>query len=192
MPDNVSAKSAAKAPRERFKQAVAAKQAGPEGDPENDLWAGSFSHLAMIGTWVGGVVMTVAVIVLGLLASAPGGAWLWILVGIASMWLVMAALYAYRRLSVHYRLSTQRLITESGILWRTVDRVELIDVDDVTYRQGPIERLLGVGTILISSSDRTTPELTMPGIENVREVADTIDDARRTERRSRGLHIESV
>lgn len=192
MPDNVSAKSAAKAPRERFKQAVAAKQADPEGDPEDDLWAGSFSHLAMISTWVGGAVMTVALIVLGLLANAPGSGWLWILLGIAAMWLAMAAMYGYRRLSVHYRLSTQRMVTESGILWRTVDRVELIDVDDVTYRQGPIERLLGVGTILVSSSDRTTPELTLPGIENVREVADTIDDARRAERRTRGLHIESV
>lgn len=194
MSEEPSAQSPAPAtdPRGRFKQAVASKQSDAAGDPEDHLWDGSYSHLAMIGTWVGGAVMTVAVVVLGLLANAPGSGWLVILVGLGLMWLGMAATYAYRRLSVHYRLSTQRLITESGILWRTVDRVELIDIDDVTYRQGPVERLFGVGSILVSSSDRTTPELTLPGIEEVREVADTIDDARRAERRSRGLHIESV
>lgn len=187
-----SPKKDADGPKERFQRAVASKQSSPVGDREDALWNGSYSHLAMIGTWIGGAVMTVALVILGLLANAPGSGWLWILLGIGLMWLAMAAWYGYRRLSVHYRLSTQRLVTETGLLWRTVDRVELIDVDDVTYRQGPIERLLGVGTILISSSDTTSPELELPGIENVTEVADAIDDARRAERRSRGLHIESV
>ena len=108
------------------------------------------------------------------------------------MWLALAAWYGYRRMSVHYKLSNQRLQHENGLLWRTVDRVELIDIDDVTYRQGPVERLLGVGTIVIASSDTTNPELQLPGIEHVSKVADMIDDARRKERRSRGLHIESV
>ncbi|MEO0531480.1 MAG: PH domain-containing protein [Planctomycetota bacterium] len=178
-------------PRERFKQAVASKQADGE-DPEDELWQGSYSHLAMIGTWIGGGVATVGALIIGLLFALPGTGWLTLIALVGVMWLVLAGWYAYRRFSVHYTLTDQRLITESGLLWRTVDRVELIDVDDVTYRQGPVERLFTVGTILVSSSDRTTPELSLPGIDNVREVADAIDDARRKERRSRGLHIESV
>lgn len=178
-------------PRERFKEAVASKQADGE-DPEDDLWAGSYSHLAMIGTWITGGVLTIAAIVIAALFNASAAAWSAVFGGIVLGWIAAASWYGYRRLSVHYRLSTQRLIHESGLLWRTVDRVELIDVDDVTYRQGPVERLLGTGTIHVSSSDRTTPQLDLPGIQNVRDVADTIDDARRKERRSRGLHIESV
>lgn len=178
-------------PRERFKQAVASKQA-TEGEVEDELWRGSYSHLAMIGTWIGGGVSTIAVIILGLLMSLSGAGWLTLVTGIGLSWLALAAWYAYRRFSVHYVLTDQRLITESGLLWRTVDRVELIDVDDVTYVQGPVERLFTVGTIQVSSSDRTSPELSLPGIVDVREVADLIDDARRKERRSRGLHIEAV
>jgi hypothetical protein len=34
--------------------------------------------------------------------------------------------------------------------------------------------------------------LSLPGIENVQIVAGLIDDARRNERRRRGLYIESV
>ncbi|QDT67865.1 Bacterial membrane flanked domain protein [Planctomycetes bacterium MalM25] len=178
-------------PRDRFKQAAADRQ-GDDHEDEETLWTGSYSHLGMIGTWIGGAVATVAAIVIGLLISLSGTAWLWLIGAIGLMWLGLAALYGYRRLSVHYTLTTQRLLTEMGILWRTMDRVELIDVDDVIYRQGPVDRLLGVGTIVVTSSDRTTPELDLPGIENVREVADAIDDARRKERRSRGLHIEAV
>lgn len=178
-------------PRERFQQAAAAKQADGD-DPEDDLWEGSYSHLAMVGCWIGGGVVTLFALVIGLMAGLPSGAWLGLMGGVVLLWIGLAAWYGYRRLSVHYRLSTQRLVHESGLLWRTVDRVELIDIDDVTYRQGPIERLLGVGTILVSSSDRTTPELELPGIAEVGVVSDTIDDARRKERRSRGLHIEAV
>ena len=68
----------------------------------------------------------------------------------------------------------------------------MIDIDDVTFEQGLVQRMVNVGTIKISSSDRTHPELTLRGIEGVQEVADTIDDVRRKERRRRGLHIEAI
>lgn len=177
-------------PRERFQQAAAEKQGAD--DPEDDLWSGSYSHLAMIGSWIGGGVASVAGVILGVMTFTSASAWLILLGVLAVGWLILASWYFYRRMSVSYELTSQRLIHEAGLLWRTVDRVELIDVDDVTYRQGPVERMLGVGTILVTSSDKTTPELLLPGIENVREVADKIDDARRKERRSRGLHIEAV
>jgi hypothetical protein len=77
-------------------------------------------------------------------------------------------------------------------LWRVTNRVEVIDIDDITFAQGPLERLLGVGTLQLTSSDRTHPELSLPGIDAVQQVASTFDDARRRERRKRGLHIEAV
>jgi membrane protein YdbS with pleckstrin-like domain len=79
-----------------------------------------------------------------------------------------------------------------GLLWRQTDRIEIIDVDDVSFTQGPVERIFGIGTVRISSSDNTHPELALPGIENVQLVSGLIDDSRRKERRRRGLYIESV
>jgi membrane protein YdbS with pleckstrin-like domain len=81
---------------------------------------------------------------------------------------------------------------ERGLLWRRQDRIETIDIDDVAVEQGPIARMLGVGTVRLTSSDRSTPEFLLAGIEDVRNVATMIDNARRTERRKRGLHIESI
>lgn len=187
--------SNSKTPKERFKQMAASKQNGAGGDvdeEETHVWQGSYSHLAMIGTWIAGGLATVIAPVMALLMNLPGNYWLTLIGILALIWIGMWGLYAYRRYSVHYKLSSQRFVHESGLLWRTVDRVELIDIDDVTYVQGPVERAFSVGTIRLSSSDKTTPELALPGIANVREVADMIDDARRKERRSRGLHIEQV
>lgn len=171
---------------------AAARNREATDSPEEAIWSGGYSHLAMVGTWfacgLGSVIALVAAFALSLTAAGVG----YTLLAVLAVWAFFGLLYAYRRFSVRYRLSTQRLIHEAGLLWRTVDRVELIDIDDVTYRQDPVERMFGVGTIVLASSDRTTPELPMPGIANVRKIADQIDDARRAERRSRGLHIETI
>ncbi len=180
------------APRERFLRAAAAKQSNVD-DPEDQLWQGSYGKMAMIGSWAaGGLATIVAPIVLAVFNLLSGDGWFWLIVGLLVMWVLLVGFYFYRRLSVHYTLTSQRLVHESGLLWRTIDRVELIDVDDVTFRQDPVQRMFGIGTIKIDSSDKTTPVLRLPGIERVRYVADLIDDARRRERRRRGLHIESV
>ena len=72
------------------------------------------------------------------------------------------------------------------------DRIETIDMDDIAFVQGPVERVLGIGSIKVTSSDRTHPELHLIGIENVQHVAEMIDNARRAERLRRGIHIESI
>jgi len=48
-----------------------------------------------------------------------------------------------------------------------------------------------VGTIRIISSDRSHPELLLPGIAEVQAVAEKFDFARRSERR-RSLHLEQI
>jgi uncharacterized membrane protein YdbT with pleckstrin-like domain len=148
----------------------------------------------MIGNWI--VAGLLSILLLGGMVAT--GQFVnpiaWIIVGgvLVIMWGWLGCLLAYRKLSVRYELSTQRFIHKTGILRRTTDRIEVIDIDDVTYVQGVVQRMVGVGTIKISSSDRTHPELLLIGIDNVIEIADQIDDVRRKERRRRGLHIEAI
>ena len=118
--------------------------------------------------------------------------WLIVLVLMVLPWLYYFAVLCYRRLSVRYLLTTQRFIHERGILRRVNDRVEVLDMDDITFEQGLLERLMGVGTIRIASHDRTDPELVLRGIENVKEVTRLFDNARLAERRRRGLHVEQI
>jgi uncharacterized membrane protein YdbT with pleckstrin-like domain len=158
-------------------------------DSEQSLWAGGYSGKAMVGSWLAGAILTAGLIVVAVLFPPS----LLVCIGImALLWVCLIFAFAYRRLNLHYELTSQRLIHKTGILTRRSDRIEAIDIDDVTFEQGLIERMFGVGTIRISSSDRTHPEIVMIGIDDVKQVADLIDDARRKERRKRGIHIESV
>lgn len=175
----------------QFRDQVASQRASLDDfDPEESLWSGGYSHKAMLGTWL---VMGVVSLLLLVAAVLVDSFTLLMALGIiVLMWLVGASLYAWRRLGVDYELTTQRFIHKSGLFTRQADRIEVIDIDDVSYLQGPVQRMLGVGKIVITSSDRSHPELTMVGIDSVVEVAGLIDDIRRKERRRRSLHIEQI
>jgi membrane protein YdbS with pleckstrin-like domain len=170
----------------------AAERGGADAIPEEELWHGSYSKFAMIGGWIGAGVFSLVSIAIGLFGSILPPAWL-SLIGInAIVWIGLIARYFYLRFSRHYTLSNQRFTHVRGLLWRQTDRIEVIDIDDVAFTQGPVERMFGIGTVQVTSSDQSHPELALSGIENVQIVAGLIDDARRKERRRRGLYIESV
>ena len=180
-------KSSALSPAERFKNAL------PTGDDDDDeevsLWIGGYSAKAMVGSWMLAALASVLFVAGSIYFKLP---WLIPLALVSLTWIFVMLVLAYRKMGVYYELTTQRFIHKAGILKRTSDRLEVIDIDDVTFSQGLIQRIMNVGNIRISSSDTTHPELLLIGIENVHEIADNIDDVRRKERRRRGLHIEAI
>jgi len=178
-------------PQQRF-QAASERSHREDDDTEQELWQGKFSKLAMIGSWIGAAGFSLAMLVVASMAGFSSTGWMLTLAGLILIWGGLGAQLLYRQLSVHYFLTTQRFVHEKGLLWREIDRIEAIDIDDVSFQQGPIERFLGVGTIRICSSDQTHPTMDLLGIENVREVAGMIDEARRQERHKRGLYVEAV
>lgn len=159
---------------------------------EEELWTGTFSPLAMVGPAIGCAIVSVLAVV-GVAMFAPDGTgWTVLLIVLALIWGLLGLTLLYRRLTVRYRLTSYRFFHDTGLLARTGNRIEVIDIDDVTVHQGLIERMFGVGTIHIASSDSTDPSLDLPGIDDVRHVADLIDSTRRAERHRRGLHLESI
>ncbi len=175
-------------PAERMRQKAAA--VGPASD-EQELWRGGFSPKAMVGYWIFAAMVTVAAIVAGVFIPEPV-TWTVGLGIAAALWISLILYFFYQRLSIDYRLTTQRLIFRRGILRQVTDRTEMIDIDDVQVTQGIVERMLGVGTIRLLSSDTSDPTLVMHGIDDALNVSHLIDDARRDERRRRGMYIESV
>jgi membrane protein YdbS with pleckstrin-like domain len=164
---------------------------GGNDTAEQELWQGGYCLKAMAATWVVSLLASIALIVAGFLI-ANRIVWWCVLAAIVLLWLYLAIVLLRRRLGVHYRLTTQRFFHESGILIHTTDLIEVIDMDDITYRQTLIDRMTGVGTIRIVSSDRSHPDLSIDGIDNVHDVAAMMHDARHAERTRRGLHIEQV
>ena len=118
--------------------------------------------------------------------------WFWGLILLLLIWIFFFARLAARRLGIHYTLTNQMFYHRKGILTRTTNRIEVIDIDDITYQQGLLERLANVGRIEIVSSDQTNPKFWLEGVENVEEVAKMMDRARRAERIRRGVSVESL
>ncbi len=58
-----------------------------------------------------------------------------------------------------YRLTTERLITERGILNKTTDTLELYRVRDQQVTAPLIQRLFGLQTIHLLTTDTSTPEI---------------------------------
>jgi membrane protein YdbS with pleckstrin-like domain len=168
----------------------ASTRPGGKQPPEEELWTGTYSAKAMIGPAIGLGVLTILALVVGALLPPPA-----IMIAAAAAvvaWVLFGLALLYKRMTVRYRLTTFRLFHESGLLSRKRDRIEVIDINDVTLRQKIIERMFNVGTIHIDSSDTSHPDFDMPGIENVRQVADLFDNTRRAERERRGLFMENV
>lgn len=157
---------------------------------ERTLWKGGYSAKAMYGVWLLSVALTaISIIAVALFASHIANIW-YVLGGLLLLWWTsVIGTYVFRRLGQHYELTTQRFIHQNGVLVRRTDRFEVIDIEDVSYTQGIIQRMLGVGDIMIRGKDESHPELLVSGVDKVPEIASLIDDVRRDERRRRSLHM---
>ncbi len=160
-------------------------------DEEQTLWQGTFSWKAMIRETCVAAGLSVGLLLASFNAAEPGTSTL-ALQTLGLLWLLWLGLLMFRKLDVSYTLTNQRLIHRRGILYRRTSRIEAIDIDDLTYEQGLLERLLNVGRIRVDSSDVTNRELLLEGIDRPRDVCELIEQARRNERRKYGLHIEAV
>ncbi|MFM8569984.1 MAG: PH domain-containing protein, partial [Pirellula sp.] len=173
------------APQSQFQPRVPLPQ-----EPEHKLWEGGYSPKAMYGTWISLAAISLSIIAalialpaMKIIQPIETSIW-WIVLGVlAACWIYGIGIFLYRRWSTYYELTTQRFIHSRGILVRTVDRVDVIDIDDVTYVQGIVQRILGVGSIRLQSSDRSHSFLNLAGIDQVQRVSGMIDDVRRKERR---------
>jgi len=76
--------------------------------------------------------------------------------------------------SHRYRVSNQRILLESGVLSKRIDEVDMRTVEDIEFRQGLIERLLGIGEIGIIAADKRMARFRLLGIENPRDVRELI------------------
>lgn len=86
-----------------------------------------------------------------------------------------------------FSLSTQRIKVETGVLSKQYDQVELYRVKDTILSRSLVQRLLGLGTIKMITSDPSQPELTLPSIPDADQVRELIRQNVERMRRLRGV-----
>lgn len=80
----------------------------------------------------------------------------------------------YKKYSILYRLSTQRLFLVRGLVSRKIEELELFRVRDIQVSQSFWQRILKFGRMTVFSTDASAPKFEMLGVANPLKVKDAI------------------
>lgn len=81
-----------------------------------------------------------------------------------------------------YTLTETCLFIRSGVFTVREEEIRLYRILDVTLRQSFRERLFGLGTIHLCTSDQSTPEMEIKRIKHPKEVRTILSDRAESER----------
>ena len=76
-----------------------------------------------------------------------------------------------------YALSEDRLFLETGLLSTKSEEILLYRVRDISLKISLFQRIFGVGTIVVQSSDKSMPTLELKNIKRPRHVKEIIHNA---------------
>jgi uncharacterized membrane protein YdbT with pleckstrin-like domain len=95
-------------------------------------------------------------------ALVPSLATLLLAIVTVGIWLLPA--YIKSR-GVSYRITSQRVVVETGLFGKRLEQIDLYRVNDFTVERPFLQRLMGTGSILLITMDRTTPNITIANIK---------------------------
>ncbi|CAH9016737.1 PH domain-containing protein [Candidatus Nitrosacidococcus sp. I8] len=142
---------------------------------ETKVWSGSQSQIVNFGTYIiCSLIPPIAVGVvfyLKLTSSVPA-------ISAAAGIGAIAILYSFwcflETKSQYYELTSQRLKSHNGVFSRKIEELELYRVRDTELYQSFFERIFGLGTITIISTDATTPTSLIEGIKGAEALREQI------------------
>ena len=117
---------------------------------------------------LGTILLALAGIVLMAMdVQALGTYWL----ALTAVALVIVAVNWVQNLAATYEITEERLIIRRGIIFKSVDEIELYRIKDVRIDFSLLNQIAGIGRITISSSDETTRagDLVIPEIQKAQE-----------------------
>lgn len=160
---------------------LAAPAAAPPPMAEQTLWHGSPSWLLLLGKLIWLVLAAVilpAVLVWANNRFVPDPSairFVWLVVAVVIVWRAVGVGIALARIrSTLYTVTNQRVIIESGIAQKTVEDIDLRYIDETHFQQRIIDRLLGIGSVTIISSDKVVPQVVLRGIPDPRALRELI------------------
>lgn len=91
-----------------------------------------------------------------------------------------------------YALSEDRLFLETGLLNTRCEEILLYRVRDISLSISLGQRLFGVGTVTIQSSDKSLPLLEIRNIKNPRQTKELIHEAVEQMKLSRRMRVGEI
>ena len=92
----------------------------------------------------------------------------------------------------HYELTQSRLIVKTGLLNTREEELRLFRVRDLSAQESLVDRLFGVGSILLHTSDATSPTLLIQHVKHsdqVKELLSAQVEQARMKNRVRSMEV---
>lgn len=89
---------------------------------------------------------------------------------------------------IRYRIGTEQLVSEQGVLVRKVDYMELYRVVDFQEHQSLMQQLCRLKTVRIFSMDRNTPRLDLVGMRQKNDIIPLIRGRVEYNKRKKGIY----
>ncbi len=86
-----------------------------------------------------------------------------------------------------YSMNQDKLIINSGLLHLKEEEILLYRIRDIGVTQSLGERIFGVGTVCVTSSDSTVPHLDLEHVKNPRKVKEVLSKCVEESRRRNGI-----
>ena len=137
--------------------------------PENEgiLWNGKPSQIINFNIYLLSGIVALLIIVLSVYL------WGWI------FWLIVIpcgyALYKWLIINAYnYELTSERFRVTTGIFTKKFEEIELYRIRDYSIVQPFFLRLFSLGNVILKTSDKTMPDLTISAIKDFINVKDKI------------------
>jgi len=86
-----------------------------------------------------------------------------------------------------YEISEERIIETTGVFSRNTDETELYRVKDIRLEEPFFLRMFGLSTILLVTSDKTSPIIALSGVKNGNSLRNTLRGAVEARRDIKGV-----
>jgi uncharacterized membrane protein YdbT with pleckstrin-like domain len=155
-------------------------------DVRDSFRPSTFGWLRGTAAGLGTVLMGIGGFALMVAMAGDWGAWPLALTGLA---IVIVLVKWIENMSAKYEITAERLIVRRGIVFKSIDEVELYRIKDVRMDFSLLNQWAGIGTICLTSSDETTRtgNLVMRHIEKAHERREALRRLVDAARRERGV-----
>ena len=157
--------------------------AAGEAEVERDLFAGHPAVLYTATQWVWVPVALVA----GFLAIKAGLDIPIALAGTVVLLGIVFLVYWWKSISTNFRITSQRIKLERGVLGKVQENLELFRIDHFELHKPIGMRLMGYSALRLFTSDEELNKFYLWGIPNLEALSDTLRECQLRERSRRGL-----
>lgn len=96
----------------------------------------------------------------------------------------------FKTMGRNYRITSRRIVVESGVLSKKLEQIDLYRVADYTVERPFGQRIMGTGNLMLKTFDKTTPELDVLDIKtDVVKLYEQVRAATEADKARRGVRM---